>query len=220
MDAALIPARGDSKGIPKKNLRKIGGIPLVQRAVGAAIDANVPCWVDSDDQHILLAGLAAGAQVYRRPDWLGTDDATTDAVALDWLIETGNDIDILVVLQCTAPFLRAKYIIRAVECLKNSEYNSCIAMQREHTPIWACNPELTPVWPLRRIHTRQERDTGCILRESGMLFAVKGDKFLMTGSLFTPPWTYIEIDNDDACDIDVWSDLRYAQWKAKRRQNR
>jgi YrbI family 3-deoxy-D-manno-octulosonate 8-phosphate phosphatase len=107
---AIIPARGGSKGIPGKNLRRVGGIPLVGRAVAAArgaakIDRVV---VSTDDAEIAAVAREWGAEIVDRPVELAGDTASSESAllhALDTLRARGVETGILVFLQATSPFI-------------------------------------------------------------------------------------------------------------------
>ncbi|WP_309708149.1 acylneuraminate cytidylyltransferase [Pseudolysinimonas sp.] len=107
---AVIPARGGSKGVPGKNLRRVGGMPLVGRAVAAArgatgIDRVV---VSTDDAEIAAVAREWGAEVIDRPAAIAGDEASSESAllhALDTLRARGVEADILVFLQATSPFI-------------------------------------------------------------------------------------------------------------------
>lgn len=107
---AVIPARGGSKGVPGKNLRRVGGIPLIGRAVAAArgvphIDRVV---VSTDDDEIAAVAREWGAEVVDRPASLAGDTASSESAllhALDALRARGVETGILVFLQATSPFI-------------------------------------------------------------------------------------------------------------------
>ena len=81
---AIIPARGGSKGVPGKNLRRVGGVPLIERAVraSAAADGVDLVVVSTDDSEITLVAEAAGARVVARPADLSGDTATSESALL------------------------------------------------------------------------------------------------------------------------------------------
>lgn len=107
---AVIPARGGSKGVPGKNLRRVGGIPLIGRAVAAArgavrVDRVV---VSTDDAEIAAVAREWGAEIVDRPAALAGDTASSEAAllhALDALRVRGVEAGILVFLQATSPFI-------------------------------------------------------------------------------------------------------------------
>ncbi len=107
---AVIPARGGSKGVPRKNLRRVGGVPLVGRAIAAAraaalVDRVV---VSTDDPELAAVAREWGAEVVDRPAELAGDTASSESAllhALDVLRERGVEARVLVFLQATSPFL-------------------------------------------------------------------------------------------------------------------
>ena len=108
---AVIPARGGSKGVPRKNVRRVGGVPLVARAIAAAratasIDRVV---VSTDDQEIAAIAQEWGAQVIARPAALAGDEASSESASCctrSMLSKTaGVEASILVFLQPTSPFI-------------------------------------------------------------------------------------------------------------------
>jgi CMP-N-acetylneuraminic acid synthetase len=121
----LVPARDGSKRITGKNLRLVGGIPLVGWAVrtglaAAAVLADGPHRVvcSTDDDAIAATALAWGAEVIRRPSVLASDDASSAAVALDALYELGGEagpFETLVLLQPTSPLTDAADVVAAVD---------------------------------------------------------------------------------------------------------
>ena len=107
---AVIPARGGSKGVPRKNLRRVGGIPLIVRAIETAhaargIDRVV---VSTDDAEIAGLARAHGAEVVARPAAIAGDAATSESAidhALDALALRSVDPSVIVFIQATSPFI-------------------------------------------------------------------------------------------------------------------
>ncbi len=112
----LVPARGGSKGIPRKNLADLGGKPLVQHTIEAALESSRldAVVVTSDDPEILAVAERVGATPLQRPDELATDDAPMLDTALHALDDArerwGDEPDTLVLLQPTSPFRPAASI--------------------------------------------------------------------------------------------------------------
>lgn len=107
---AVIPARGGSKGVPGKNLRRVGGIPLVGRAIAAAraVPAIDRVVVSTDDDEIAAVAREWGAEIVDRPASLAGDTASSESAllhALDTLRARGVETGILVFLQATSPFI-------------------------------------------------------------------------------------------------------------------
>lgn len=122
---ALIPARGGSKGLPRKNLADLGGRPLLAWSVESALQATTVdrVVVCTDDEEIATAARSAGAEVpWLRPAELATDDAADLPVfehALDRLDAAGPPVEVFVHLRPTSPFREAGLIDRAVTLLRS-----------------------------------------------------------------------------------------------------
>lgn len=131
----LIPARGGSKGLPRKNLFPIMGKPLLEFTVDAAHNSRyiTQTMLSSEDQEILDFARKLGVDCrYKRPKHLATDQAVTiDAVfdVLDWLEERGELPDIVVLLQPTSPLRDEAVIDQALEMFMS---NSMLALTSVH----------------------------------------------------------------------------------------
>jgi len=142
---ALIPARGGSKGIPRKNVRPFLGRPLVAWAVAAGlaserVDRVV---VSTDDEEVAAAARAAGAEApFLRPADLATDlSPTAPAVAhaLAWLDEVeGWSCDLVVILEPTSPGRRPAHVDRSLELLVEREADSVASVTEVPHHYVAC----------------------------------------------------------------------------------
>ncbi len=136
----IIPARGGSKGIPHKNIKELGGKPLICYAIDVArkftTDENI-C-VSTDDDAIIKVVEDYGLKVpFKRPDSLATDNAGTNGVllhTLDFYENQGRKIDVIILLQATSPFRRAEDVIESVKI-----YDDSIDMVTSVMPA-KCNP--------------------------------------------------------------------------------
>lgn len=115
----VIPARGGSKRVPRKNLRLLAGKPLIQWTIEAANAATslTSLVISTEDEEIRDVALSLGCYVIRRPDELAEDLASSDAVALHALEWMGGDYDIVVLLHPTSPIRDWKHIDEAVSTL-------------------------------------------------------------------------------------------------------
>lgn len=140
----VIPARGGSKRVPRKNVREVGGKPLVghaveQAAAAALIDEAV---VSTDDEEIREAAVAHGGNVpFVRPDELATDTAPGHAVvahALDWYAARGERFDVVAMIQVTSPLRRPADIDGAISRLLDRDADSVVSVTRYgDPPFWA-----------------------------------------------------------------------------------
>lgn len=142
---ALIPARGGSKGISKKNLRVLGDKPLIAHTIEEATKSKMVdrVVVSTDSQEIAETAKKHGAEVpFLRPKRLAEDNATATSVilhALDHLKkEEGFRPDIVVYLQPTSPFRKAEHIDKGVEALHKSDFDSVVGVREvyDHHPYF------------------------------------------------------------------------------------
>ena len=108
----LIAARGGSKGVPKKNIRKLAGKPLIAHTIEKALDSNIfsSVIVSTENNEIAKISKKYGAEVpFIRPKKLATDSASTDDViihAIKKLYSIGYKFEIMVSRDCTVPFIK------------------------------------------------------------------------------------------------------------------
>lgn len=127
MNIAIIPARGGSKRIPKKNIREFRGKPIISWSINAALESK--CFdeviVSTDCKEIAEIAKQAGALVpFLRPEKLSNDFATTRDVVLhsiDWLNLSKYSVDYLCCLYATAPFINSNDILNAFNLIKNNK---------------------------------------------------------------------------------------------------
>ena len=140
---AVIPARGGSKGVPGKNLAQVGGVPLVARAVAAALAAGIAdVRVSTDDARIAAAARAAGAGVIDRPSALAGDTASSEVAllhALDLLAAEGVRPTALAFLQATSPFIEPVPLARAVRRVLADEADSVLSAFETFAFLWSAD---------------------------------------------------------------------------------
>jgi len=141
----LIPARGGSKGVPRKNIRLLNGKPLLAYTAAAALQAKTLTRVvlSTEDAEIAEIGKALGLDVpFTRPSELAQDSTPSLAVvrhALSTLKEAGDEYDAVCLLQPTNPLRRARDIDRCVRLLIDADADSVISVlpvPHEYNPKW------------------------------------------------------------------------------------
>lgn len=138
---AIIPARGGSQGVPGKNLRPIGGVPLVARAVRACRAAKRidHIFVSTDDPAIVEVARSAGAEVINRPAELAGHTATSESAllhGLDEVADRGIDAGVLVFVQCTSPFIRPQDLSAAVALVSEGAADSAFSGIETYEFLW------------------------------------------------------------------------------------
>jgi CMP-N,N'-diacetyllegionaminic acid synthase len=141
---AIIPARGGSKRLPRKNVLDLAGKPLIAWTIDAALQSKYidRIVVSTDDQEIADVSKQYGADIpFMRPDKLATDGATSVDVVLHLLdqLETDEEYDYIILLQPTSPLRTTQNIDESVELLQSKNSDSVISVcKAEHSPLW-CN---------------------------------------------------------------------------------
>jgi CMP-N-acetylneuraminic acid synthetase len=210
---ALIPARGGSKGIPAKNLQRVGGVPLVVRSVQAARSASSlhGVWVSSDDPAIGEHAEAAGAGWLRRPGTLSGDQASSESAlthALGLLAERGPLPPLFVFLQCTSPFTTGTEIDAVVAALQGSAANMAFSVVPWHGFLWRADAHGHGIGVNHDAHQpRQRRQDLCpTYLETGAIYAMRTEAFLQAGSRFLQPTLPVPLEGY-APEIDTPADL-------------
>jgi CMP-N,N'-diacetyllegionaminic acid synthase len=126
---AIIPARGGSKGIPKKNLINFCGKPLISWTVNQALFTKSisTVWVTSDSEEILNVAKKLGANTISRPKSLSSDTSITESTwkhALKIIEEKTGSVDMVIGLQPTSPIRESKDIEKAIQIFKKSKSDS------------------------------------------------------------------------------------------------
>lgn len=213
---AVIPARGGSKGVPRKNLRRVGGVPLVARAIAAAratasVDRVV---VSTDDREISAVAQEWGAQVIDRPAELADDRSSSEAAilhALHVLSETGADAGIVVFLQATSPFIDPRDIDVAVELVRANEYDCVFSATETYGFLWAApmgaasginhDPSTRP--------RRQDREPHYL--ETGAFYVMDAAGLQTARHRFFGRIGLVEVAERSAIEIDTEEHLALAQ---------
>lgn len=137
---AIIPARGGSKRIPRKNIKEFHGKPIISYTIQTAKKSNLfdKIIVSTDDNEIAKVALKYGASVHNRPkeladDYVHVGDVVKDVIST--LKNSGEKIDLMCLLYATSPFLDSKYLIEGFKKLKNSDAHQAIAVTTMPFPI-------------------------------------------------------------------------------------
>ena len=144
----LITARGGSKRIPRKNIRILGGKPLIEWSIDVAkgIDSICDTLVSTDDSEVLEIAKNAGAMVpWLRPADLATDTASSEAVALhalDWYEKEKEPVDGLLLLQPTSPFRSRETINHGIALFKEHDRRPVVGVSAACShPLWCLKLE-------------------------------------------------------------------------------
>lgn len=221
---AIIPARGGSKGIKRKNMVPIEGKPLIEYTIIAAKDSKyiTRVTVNSDDQEILAFAEKQGIETIVRPAELARDDTAMKEVLLYQLRmmkEKENYVpDILILLQPTSPLRTAKHIDEALEKMLSYDCDALVSVEEEphlHSPysVMKKNEEGYLEFFLKegqKFTSRQEKPK-FYARNGAAIYAVYTETYLNTGSLYGTKCIPYEMLPEDSVDIDEPIDLYIAR---------
>lgn len=219
---AIIPARGGSKGLPRKNLRVVGGMSLVAHAVRAGLESSRvdATYVSTEDKEIAAAALQYGARLITRPADLATDTAQNDSVlrhALQTIRDDGHAPKTLVLLQPTSPFRRASHVDAALELFEKSAAASVISIcDADHHPGKAVRLEdglIEPFTNDRDMEARRQ-DMTPVYRQNGAIYVTDVAYFLESNRLFRRPCQGYRMSRRESIDIDDEFDLQFAEFIA------
>jgi N-acylneuraminate cytidylyltransferase len=216
---ALIPARGGSKGIPRKNLQLIGGVPLIGRSILAAhtsqrVDRVV---VTTDDVEIAEVAKSFGAHVVQRPAKLADDVASSEAALLHCLDVLELEIPLperFVFLQCTSPFTTGVQIDAVLSALDDPTIQSALAVTPWHGFLWRTGGEGVNHDSSRPRQRRQDLEPQYL--ETGAIYALRTNKFRQEKNRFCQPIRPVVIDAHSP-EIDEPADLEWCNFLDQRR---
>jgi len=219
----LIPARGGSKGVPGKNVARLGGKPLIQHTIDSARAATrlsrIVVSTDADD--IAEVGRSLGIDVpFMRPATLATDDAPMLGVvqhALDTLESSGDTrYDAVCLLQPTNPFRSPGLIDRCIDEFDRSRADAVVTVLRvpsEHHPQWTylrgddggLHLAMGGTDPISR-----RQDLPVAYHREGSVYVTRRE-VIDRGSLYGDRLIGVEVDADRSVNIDTIADWRRAE---------
>ena len=214
---AIIPARGGSKRLPRKNLLDLCGKPLIAYSIEAALKSKYisKVIVSSDDEEILNIAKEYKADFIKRPDELASDTATTFD-ALKHTLENVKKYDYVVLLQPTSPLRTEKHIDEAIELLKEKNADAIISVcEMEHSPLWSntLDENLDMSNFLRdEVLNKRSQDLSKYYRLNGAIYICKTDKLLQNKGFFLKENIYAyKMNKKHSVDIDEEIDFIIAE---------
>lgn len=215
--AVIIPARGGSKGIPGKNKRLLGGIPLVARSIRAAKSASKvdTVYVSSDDPEVLAITRNWGAGIVRRPDSLADDRASSESALLHGLdeLERRNELpEVLIFLQCTSPFTTGADIDKVLDPVLKSIADSAFSVSNYHGFVWTVDANGLAVGINHDHRKPRERrqDLQLQYRETGAVYAMRVSSFRDSRRRFCGRCIPVPLAAP-AIEIDTMADWNHAE---------
>jgi CMP-N-acetylneuraminic acid synthetase len=219
----VVPARGGSKGLARKNARRLRDLPLLgwtAEAIRHAALEDATCVLSTEDPELAEIGRSVGLEApFVRPAALATDTAPAEAVALhalDWLAQArGLDASAVMWLQPTSPFRRPSCLREAVTLMNDRNCTGVLGVKSVHrtlrTLFYAdADLRLTPADPAADPAPRRQ-DARTLYTPNGALYLVASATLRRTNTLFPPDCRGIVMDEIASLDIDTANDWAIAE---------
>lgn len=223
---AIIPARGGSKGIPRKNIRDLNGKPLISYTIEEALKSKYidRVIVSTEDLEIAKISKSFGAEVpFLRPKELAQDD--TPGIepiihAINYLLNDEKyNFDYVMCLQCTSPLRNSNQIDEAIDEIYKKDADSAVSV---------CESEVNPYWMKvikdgkmidyisdNKFYARRQ-DLPTVYRLNGAIYIAKVGIILKNKNWYTDNTVPIIMDKISSVDIDDEIDFKFAEFLLKR----
>jgi len=213
---AIIPARGGSKRLPRKNVLDLAGKPLIAWTIEATLQSQYidKVIVSSDDEEILKVSYQYGAETIKRPAELASDTATTfDAVK--HTIDNCEPYDYIMLLQATSPLRNSKHIDEAVELLEYKKADAIVSVcEMDHSPLWSNTlPEDGSMDSFLRgeVKNTRSQDLEKYYRLNGAIYICDTRRLLIERGFILKQNTFsYKMSREDSIDIDEEMDFKMA----------
>ena len=225
---AIIPARGGSKRVPRKNLKKISGIPLVAHAILQAKESNYinEIIVSTDDSEIESVALNYGAETISRHEEYRDDNTLMEAdnILVDVikrLEEKGKKVDVIVLLYPTAPLRRVSDIDKTIEKVLKDENDSSLTLVSDQGYYWRRDKESGN---LNRLNYDPKKRMPSVMhsyeqyKENKAVYVCTRDLLINTSCRLGGRIGYVTMSSLDSVDIDTEEDLELCEELMKLRK--
>ena len=220
---AIIPARGGSKRIPKKNIKDFLGKPIIAYSIETALKSGLfsEIMVSTDDKEIAETAMKYGAKVpffrskEKSNDFSGLAEVVIEV--LEKYKESGQDFDNVCCILATAPFISKDDITESFTNLRKSNFDSIFPIVKYSFPIQRAmqftNNNIEMIWPENMIKRSQDLESS--FHDAGLFYWIKSNIVIEKKTLWTNNTTAIEISEQKAQDIDTIDDWEIAEMKYK-----
>lgn len=214
----IIPARGGSKRLPRKNVLPLCGKPLIQWTIeaGRSSQCLTRLAVSSDDDEILsLARASSDVDAIERPSELASDVATSAAVvrhALQQYAAQGQTFGAVMLLQPTSPLRTGEDVRAAVELFVQTDAASVVSVSPvEHSPLWSATLPSDGsldalIDQIAALPSTRSQDMPAYYRLNGAIYLARTEAFDRTHSLFNKPSKAYVMPVERSFDIDTRAD--------------
>jgi len=221
---SIIPARGRSKGLPRKNIVLLNGKPLIAYSIESALKSRFisRVIVSTEDAEITEISKKYGSEVINRPNDLAQDDSPTISVvinALQVLAKEGYFPNIVILLQPTTPLRTYLDIDAALELFMTKDCQSVISVSEiDHSPYWSFAVKKGYLESLfdKKYQRMRRQDLPKIYLPNGALFISRPERLCKTKSFYSTKTLPYMMPRERSIDIDDEMDLLQAENLLKR----
>lgn len=216
---AIVPARGGSKRLPRKNMLELSGYPLIYWTIKAAKESRYidEVVVTSDDDEILNFCSGFSVETIKRPDYLAMDSSSTFDTLVHAISKLNDTFDYILLLQPTSPLRVAEHIDEAIELLVKKQSDAVISVcEVEHSPLWA---NTLPAdgnmegFIHSKIRNKRSQDLPVYYRLNGAIYICSIARLLDEKTLFISSNIYSYVMAQSASiDIDNLIDFKIASF--------
>ncbi len=213
----VIPARGGSKGVPRKNLLDVGGKPLIVWTIEQALATDgLDVLVSTDDPEIADVARAAGARVpWLRPDSLAQDTTPTEPVvrhAIEQVTAERGRPDAVMLLQATSPVRRPDTLARALAEFADTGVDSLVGVVEQAPFIWQATEPPTAAYDVSARPRRQDLTRETLrYRETGSLYVTRTEVYERDDNRLGGRIGLFVMAEDEGIDIDTELDIALAE---------
>lgn len=226
MNIAIIPARGGSKRIPKKNIRDFRGLPMIIYAIRAATESGLfdRIVVSTDDDEIALIAESHGAEApFRRNSDLANDHAGILPVIQDAIRQSGVYSECVAAIYPTVPLLKACDLIEAFDFWsRHGRHSFLLPVCQYAYPVFRSfvregSTGLKMLFP-ECYHTRSQ-DLEPVFHDAALFYLAAPEVWLESDRIYRPDSVMLVMPGDRVCDIDTPADWDRAEFLARWHEN-
>lgn len=220
MNICVIPARGNSKRIPKKNIKNFLGKPIIAYSIKIALDCKIfdKVIVSTDSKEISKIANYYGAETpFIRPKKLSNDYIGTHEVighAIKWMESKGQKIKYCCCIYPTAPLIEKKDILNGYKLIKNQKWDAIIAATNFSYPVYRSfkklpNGGLKMLFP--KFYNSRSQDLPETYHDAGLFYWSNSDNWKKKPKTFNDKISIVKIPNYRVQDIDIIDDWKKAE---------
>ena len=213
----LIPLRGGSKGIRRKNLKNINKKPLLYYVIRASLDAGIRTVISTEDSEIktVCQSLFQKINVIDRPEELARDNSSTEDV-IEHFLQIDSIVNNIILLQATSPLTSSNDIKKAINLYKANSNKSLLSVTQSHQFIWDKSGRPTNYDPMNR---PRRQDWDGYYQENGAIYIFSRNQFLKHKCRSSKECTLYKMNINAMFEIDDEDDLQFLSVLLQARDN-